>query len=48
MIRLVDFSTAKLDRVAFDVLCGDVTILKDAVPRNLVRRARDSIQAWSP
>jgi hypothetical protein len=47
MIRLVDFSTAKLDRVAFDVLCGDVTILKDAVPRNLVRRARDSIQAWS-
>lgn len=46
MIKLIDFSAAKLDRVAFDVLCGDIAILKNAVPPGLVRRARDTIQAW--
>lgn len=46
MIKLVDFASAKLDRIAFDVLCGDIAILKDAVPKDLVRGARDAVHAW--
>lgn len=46
MIDLVEFSTARLDRVAFNVLCGDIVILKGAVPGDFVRRARDAVHAW--
>lgn len=46
MIRLVDFSTANFERVAFDVLCGDIIVLKSAVSRDLVRRVRDSVHDW--
>lgn len=46
MISLVDCSSAKLERVAFDVLCGDIVILKGAVPRDLVLGARNAVHDW--
>lgn len=46
MTKLVDFASANLQRVAFDVLCGEITILKNAVPQDLVLKAREAVHSW--
>jgi len=46
LIKNIDFTTANLVRAAFDVLCGDIVILKRAVAPELVLEARRAVHEW--
>src|SRR4051812_14868787 len=46
MIKTIATKSADLRRLAFDVLCGDVGVLKNAVNPDLVRRARLAVHEW--
>lgn len=47
MIKIVNAATANLPRIATDVLCGQTTVLKDAVPSEIILRARMALHEWA-
>jgi hypothetical protein len=47
VIKTVEFEKADLRKVAFDVLCNDVVVLKKAVPPEMVRESVSALHDWS-
>ena len=46
-IRTVSYASADLPRLAIDVLCGDVTVLKNVINPELILEARKTIHEWA-
>ncbi len=46
-VREIEYQDANLHRVALDVLCGDIVVLKRAVNPSLVRSAVSELNHWA-